>query len=157
MRFTPLERRVHTVYVPEDFVDRLAERASAGELFPGTHGVPTHIARIRGDYLRVQIADPCAAQLLCFNELDVWRVDSQTIQFRVRYRARRIERLREVLRSAPAPPFVAIMLPVIGVLAFILPEILLMPIFSLAASEYGRWPVTQPMGRQLKAIADGAA
>jgi len=156
MRYTPLERQIHTLYVPEDFIDRLADRAAAGDLFPGSRGVPTRITQRQGDHLRVRVASHCAAWLMRFNELDVWRMDSQNIQFRVRYRPERQERLREFLRGAPSPVLMLVMLPIIGVLAFLAPELLLMPVFGMAASEYRAWPVTQPLVRKLKAIADGA-
>lgn len=157
MLYTPLERHVRTLYVPEDYIDRLADWAHSGRLFPGIGAVRAAVARQKADSLRISILDRASARILCFNTLDVWRLDSQTIQYRVWYRPMRGERLRELWRSTPPPPIIMVMLPVIAALAFIVPEILLMPVFGLATNGAAQRPAVQPLDRQLKAIADNAA
>jgi len=157
MRYTPLERDIHTLYVPEDYIDRLAEHAAAGDLLSANaQPVCAHVTRCSGNHLQLHVPDPDAARRLQFNVLDVWRVDSQTIHYRVRYRPDRRERVRELWRSAPPPPACAVMVPVIAVLAFIVPEVLLMPVFGLASAGRAIPPATRPLGKALKAVADGA-
>ncbi|MBX3179038.1 MAG: hypothetical protein KF886_16910 [Candidatus Hydrogenedentes bacterium] len=156
MQFTPLEQDIHTLYVPEDFVHRVACHAARGDLFPGLAAAPARIVRCRRDHCRVQVRDRRASRLLHFNELDVWRMDNRTIQYRVCYRPRRGEGVREWWRSAPPLLIWAFMLPVIGILFFLLPELALVPVISLAAGARDRRRELDPLARQLKAIADGA-
>lgn len=157
MLYTPVERQVRTLYVPEDYMDRLAERARTGTLFPGSPGIRTAVERHQADYVQVAILDHQAARDLRFNFLEVWRVDRQTIRFRAGYRYRRGEGLRELWRNVPAPPLMVAMVPVFAALAVILPEMLLLPIVGLAASESDKGSKLRPLGQQLKAIADNAA
>lgn len=157
MLYTPVERQVRTLYVPEDYMDRLAARAAAGTLFPKVPAAVTTVVHHQADYLQVAIVDYPSARQLHFNTLEVWRVDRQTIRFRVRYRCPRGEGLRELWRNAPAPPVMVAMVPVFAALSVIVPEVLLLPIVGLAATNRNAGIELHPLGRQLKAIADNAA
>ncbi len=154
MRFMSLEQDIRTLYVSEDYIHRLSMLAETGELFPEALSTRTYVDFMSDGHLRIDIGDRAAARRLRFNRLEVWRVDRQTIHYRVRYRPGRRERMREIVRCAPSPPAFAIMLPVIAVLAFIAPEILLMPVFGLVAVRQGDWYVMHPLAKRLKAVAD---
>lgn len=157
MRYSPVARDVHTLYVPEDFANRVAEHAATGDLFPELGHIQARVERCEGDFVRVHVCDSKAVRALRFNVVDVWRADDQTIQFRAWYRPASGERLREWRRITPTPPVLLLMVPVVASLAVLAPELLLMPVIGLGVTSAATQRGLRPLGRQLKAIADGAA
>ena len=84
-RYRPLKRTVEAPYVPEDFIDILAEVASADRLLPQRAPLRVEVQRHSKDHLRLWIANPGEVLALRFDTLEVWRVNDHTIRYSVTY------------------------------------------------------------------------
>ena len=84
-RYKPLRNEMDVPYVPENFIDILAQIARDGYLFPERALLQVRIVHQQLDSLRIHIVDRDDVLLLRFDTLEVWRVNDHTLRYTVSY------------------------------------------------------------------------